>query len=119
MSTTAEPRTPTNSPLPTVFSAISSLASPQQLRRSASLQRRLERWSSPPQTPSPTWIPLKHQRMPDLEGTWDVWLVLAGRGTGKTLAGANAVLEHLNRVGAIARVGIGAPTTADVRDVCA
>jgi phage terminase large subunit-like protein len=57
--------------------------------------------------------------MPDLEGAWDVWLVLAGRGTGKTLAGANAVLEHLNRVGESARVGIGAPTTADVRDVCA
>jgi phage terminase large subunit-like protein len=66
-----------------------------------------------------TWTALEHQRMPDLAGAWDVWLILAGRGTGKTMAGAQAVLAHLNEYGASARVGIGAPTTADVRDVCA
>jgi phage terminase large subunit-like protein len=63
------------------------------------------------------WTPLEHQRMP--EGDWDCWLVLAGRGTGKTRAGAEAVLNHLREGGASARVGVGAPTTADVRDVCA
>src|SRR5262252_3561710 len=63
------------------------------------------------------WTPLEHQRMPD--GDWDVWLILAGRGTGKTRAGAEAVLEHLETQGAHARVGVGAPTAADVRDVCA
>lgn len=52
-------------------------------------------------------------------GDWDCWLILAGRGTGKTRAGAEAVLEHLNAVGPHARVGVGAPTAADVRDVCA
>jgi phage terminase large subunit-like protein len=46
-------------------------------------------------------------------------MILAGRGTGKTRAGAEAVLAHLERVGRPARVGIGAPTTADARDVCA
>src|SRR5215831_10261837 len=63
------------------------------------------------------WTPLEHQKMPD--GDWDVWLILAGRGTGKTRAGAEAVLEHLETQGANARVGVGAPTAADVRDVCA
>jgi phage terminase large subunit-like protein len=46
-------------------------------------------------------------------------MILAGRGSGKTLAGAHAVLEHLDKLGASARVGVGAPTAADVRDVCA
>lgn len=55
--------------------------------------------------------------MPD--GDWDCWLILAGRGTGKTRAGAEAVLQHLVTLGAAARVGVGAPTAADVRDVCA
>jgi len=55
--------------------------------------------------------------MPD--GDWDCWLILGGRGAGKTRAGAEAVLEHLETQGANARVGVGAPTAADVRDVCA
>jgi len=63
------------------------------------------------------WQPLDHQRLPG--GDWDVWLILAGRGTGKTRAGAEAVLTHLEECGPAARVGIGAPTAADVRDVCA
>ena len=48
-----------------------------------------------------------------------MWLILAGRGAGKTRAGAEYVLEHLDQVGSEARVGVGAPTAADVRDVCA
>ena len=52
-------------------------------------------------------------------GDWDTWLILAGRGTGKTRAGAEFVLQHLEQYGATARVGVGAPTAADVRDVCA
>ena len=46
-------------------------------------------------------------------------MILAGRGAGKTRAGAEYVLEHLETFGHAARVGIGAPTSADVRDVCA
>lgn len=46
-------------------------------------------------------------------------MILAGRGSGKTRAGAEYVLEHLEKLGPAARVGIGAPTSADVRDVCA
>jgi len=72
---------------------------------------------SPPSTSEHNWEPLSHQR--PAGDDWDVWLVLGGRGTGKTRAGAEFVLEHLNREGDAARVGIGAPTAADVRDVCA
>ena len=60
---------------------------------------------------------LPHQVPP--EGTWDVWLLLGGRGSGKTMAGTKYVLAHLKEFGRKARVGIGAPTIADARDVCA
>ena len=36
---------------------------------------------------------LPHQVPPD--GTWDVWLLLGGRGSGKTMAGTQYVLSHL------------------------
>jgi predicted phage terminase large subunit-like protein len=63
------------------------------------------------------WKPLDHQIPPD--GDWDVWLLLGGRGSGKTMAGTHYVLDHLRSEGKKARVGIGAPTIADARDVCA
>ena len=46
-------------------------------------------------------------------------MILAGRGAGKTLAGVHLVLDHLEEYGPRARVGVGAPTIADARDVCA
>ena len=63
------------------------------------------------------WKPYPYQVPP--EGEWDTWLLLGGRGAGKTEAGARYVLSHLMQAGRNARVGIGAPTFADVRDVCA
>jgi phage terminase large subunit-like protein len=69
---------------------------------------------------SPTshdWTPLAHQQ--PSHDDWDTWLILGGRGAGKTLAGAEFVLKHLDALGSLARVGVGAPTAADVRDVCA
>ena len=50
------------------------------------------------------------------EGDWEIWLVLAGRGFGKTRTGAEAVREEtrLNRSG---RIGLIAETAADARDV--
>ncbi len=50
---------------------------------------------------------------------WDTWLTVAGRGSGKTRGAAEYVLQHLRELGAKARVGIGAPSLVDVRDVCA
>jgi len=60
---------------------------------------------------------LPHQVPPG--GKWDVWLLLGGRGSGKTMAGTQYVLSHLREYKGKARVGIGAPTIADARDVCA
>lgn len=56
---------------------------------------------------------LPHQQPP--AGAWRRWLLLGGRGAGKTQAGAAWLLD-----GAApgARLGVIAPTFADVRDVC-
>lgn len=54
------------------------------------------------------------QRRPD--GDWDVWLILAGRGWGKTRTGSEDLVEA-----AIADPGdyaVVAPTYGDARDVC-
>ena len=50
------------------------------------------------------------------EGDWGVWLILAGRGFGKTRAGAECIREQVenNLCGRVALVG---ETSADVRDV--
>lgn len=63
------------------------------------------------------WTPLPHQIPPD--GDWDAWLLRAGRGAGKTEAMARYVRQHLVAFGSAARVGVGAPTIADARDICA
>jgi phage terminase large subunit-like protein len=47
-------------------------------------------------------------------GDWRTWLLLAGRGFGKTRTGAEWVRQQVRTVGRIALVG---PTSADVRDV--
>src|SRR3989304_830758 len=48
-----------------------------------------------------------------------LWIMLGGRGTGKTELGARKCIEHLREEGRRARVGIGAPTIGDARSVCA
>lgn len=54
------------------------------------------------------------QIMPD--GDWAIWLVLAGRGFGKTRTGAEAVREEVQS-GRSGRIGLIAETAADARDV--
>ncbi len=50
-------------------------------------------------------------------GDWRVWLILAGRGWGKTRTGAEDIAAYaLWNAGA--RIGVIAPTFADARDVC-
>lgn len=49
-------------------------------------------------------------------GSWQVWLVQAGRGWGKTRTGAEWVQEQA-MTGACRRLGLIAPTAADVREV--
>jgi phage terminase large subunit-like protein len=53
------------------------------------------------------------QRTP--EGSWQVWLYLAGRGTGKTRTGSEWVHEKIR--GGARRIALVAATSADVRDV--
>lgn len=67
---------------------------------------------------SPPRALMPHQRVPIEEDWWEVYLLLGGRGVGKTVAGATETRNHLRRLGPQARVGIGAPTVADVRDIC-
>ena len=52
------------------------------------------------------------------EGEWDIWLALAGRGWGKTEAGAQWVRE-LVETNAAERIALVAETAADARDVVA
>lgn len=49
------------------------------------------------------------------EGDWFVWLVLAGRGFGKTRTGVEWVLERVE-AGTARRIALVAPTAADARD---
>ena len=59
-------------------------------------------WARPSQLPPP--------------GDWRVWLILAGRGFGKTRTGAETTIDRVRR-GVSKRVGLIAPTAADARDV--
>jgi phage terminase large subunit-like protein len=55
-----------------------------------------------------------NQRIP--ESDWFVWLILAGRGFGKTRTGAETVKEQVEK-GNAKRIALVGPTSADVRDV--
>ena len=50
------------------------------------------------------------------QGDWRVWLLLAGRGFGKSRTGAEWVREQVES-GRSRRIALVAPTAADVRDV--
>lgn len=61
----------------------------------------------------------KHVRRPEQAappGDWSTWLVMAGRGFGKTRTGAEWVREQVMQHGAI-RIALIGPTAADARDV--
>ena len=49
------------------------------------------------------------------DGDWSVWLILAGRGYGKTRTGGEWVNE-LAQSGTVSRIALVAPTAADARD---
>lgn len=54
------------------------------------------------------------QRIPQTD--WQTWLLLAGRGFGKTRTGAETVRDFVKR-GKVRRIGLVGATAADVRDV--
>lgn len=51
-----------------------------------------------------------------LNRDWAIWLILAGRGFGKTRTGAEWVRDQVEKMGK-KRIGILCPTSADARDV--
>lgn len=67
---------------------------------------------------SPPRALMPHQTVPVESDWWEVYLLVGGRGVGKTVAGAFEARNHLRRNGKLARIGIGAPTWADARDTC-
>ena len=64
---------------------------------------------------SDPWAPLPHQVAPD--GDWYLWLLLAGRGAGKTDACAY-YFDRFMRQNPGARGGIAAPTLGDAAEAC-
>ena len=67
--------------------------------------------------PVPTgWAALARPEQLPPEGDWRTWLMLAGRGWGKTRTGAETIAAWV-REGTAHRIGIVAPTAADVRDL--
>ncbi|NDE91305.1 MAG: ATP-binding protein [Alphaproteobacteria bacterium] len=63
------------------------------------------------------WILTARPQQITPHGNWRIWLVLAGRGWGKTLTGAQDVAYYaLWNDGA--RIAVIAPTSADARDTC-
>lgn len=70
---------------------------------------------------SPRWTPLPHQVPP--EGDWRGWLLLAGRGAGKTDACAHYVTEHVKGPPCLPGntphwIGIIGPTLGDTVTAC-
>lgn len=68
--------------------------------------------------PRPPWEPLPHQRHPNIEERWHGWLLMGGRGVGKTAAVCHAMDEHANGPACFPgrvphRMGIIAPTFGD------
>ena len=61
-----------------------------------------ELWARPEQLPPQT--------------NWGIWLYMAGRGAGKTRAGAEWVRNQIEKFGSN-RIGLIAPTAADARDI--
>lgn len=70
-----------------------------------------------------TWKPLPHQIPPEVASKWLGWLLLAGRGAGKTEACANHVVKHVNGPPCLPGptphwIGIIAPTLGDAATAC-
>jgi predicted phage terminase large subunit-like protein len=63
------------------------------------------------------WLSEAHQYQLIPEGDWDVWLLLAGRGAGKSRTGAETI-GHWAWRQPKTRWLVVAPTSGDLRDVC-
>lgn len=94
----------------------------QQARQGGHIQHNVERYPSltgnyPPQAmipKKPKFNLRDNQKLP--EGDWSCWLILAGRGFGKTLAGSSAVAQLMKEKKAM-RVALISETLHDARHV--
>lgn len=74
--------------------------------------------------PHARWVPMPHQVPPSLELAWHLWLLMAGRGTGKTDACSAAMDEHAKGPPCVPgipgghRMAIIAPTLGDASEAC-
>jgi len=62
------------------------------------------------------WQSLARPEQLPPDGDWSTWLILAGRGAGKTRAGAEWV-RSLAEAATVSRIALVGPTAADARDV--
>lgn len=65
------------------------------------------------------WTELGRRKQQLPEGFWVVWLILAGRGWGKTRTGAEAVVKKVEESDGPIRVALVAETKRDAREVIA
>lgn len=72
---------------------------------------------SPSQKARVRWLMTARPEQIAPSGDWDVWLILAGRGWGKTRTGAEEIAERARRIPRT-RWAVVAPTYADARDTC-
>src|SRR5258708_33946975 len=62
------------------------------------------------------WLATARPEQVTPPGDWQIWLILAGRGWGKTRTGAEDIV-HYAMMNPGGRIGLVGPTAADVRDV--
>jgi phage terminase large subunit-like protein len=65
---------------------------------------------------SPSWLTQARPNQLPPPGAWGIWLILAGRGFGKTRTGAEWV-KGLVETGTAGRIALVAPTAGDCRDI--
>ncbi len=80
------------------------------------LMHRQERLAGPGGKPQPPWPQAAHAAQQAPRGAWRVWMMMGGRGAGKTRAGAEWVRDLVER-GLAKRIALVGPTLHDVREV--
>jgi predicted phage terminase large subunit-like protein len=71
-------------------------------------RRRNDPWDGPTGTARPNQLPPP--------GDWQTWMILAGRGFGKTRSGAEYIRKRV-QTGKAQRIVVAGPTAADIRDI--
>src|SRR5665213_3421373 len=95
---------------PEVLKQLSAVLSPDQLSKLSTPQLQATQART-------RWLTQARRNQLTPSGAWSVWLMLAGRGFGKTRAGAEDVAWYSQLVQG-SRTAIVAPTYSDARDTC-